>query len=213
MKASVLFETRTDVSFVAANGTVVRYQDYLEGINHALMYFVRNRMLPVEDLRNAAQDVAMRIWEIRETLSPRCKEDCFRYGRTSMVNRVRDAWRAASRGRGDVPLSSMSGEIDEDLFGDGVWADRLVPVAGREYEADTRAVLNDVNAYVDGAIDSLVDAHREVMAMRKQGFSPSEIGEALGCGAEPPYVRIHRAKKALAERLGEDFLRENGICA
>ena len=202
MRTSVLYETRTDASFIAANGTVVRFQDYLEGIKHALIYFAERRMLPVDDLLNAAQDVAMHIWEIRETLTPGCAKDCFRYGHTAMVNRVRDAWRAASRGRGGVPFSEMYPDTD----GDGpVQSVRIAGYRGDEFEADAAVRMEETEMQVRKAMETLGEGYREILRMYLDGYTREEMAEELHLGRSVVHTRLCRAKAALRRALGEDF--------
>lgn len=57
--------------------------------------------------------------------------------------------------------------------------------------------------HVRAAFDDLPDRDREVLALAVwEGLTGEQIGKVLGCTATAARIRLHRARKRLADRLG-----------
>lgn len=67
----------------------------------------------------------------------------------------------------------------------------------------TRPVAVDVLAVVDEALHRLRDEDREILRLVVwEELSHEEVGKVLGCSANAAKIRLHRARRRLADLLG-----------
>lgn len=217
MERIINFATRTDTTFIAANGKTAYLQDFLEGVDKALQGQARRILrkmeeglgdyLSLEDLEDLAMKVCGKIWERRETLTPNSIADCFNYGFVAMQNAVADAYRHGTAAKTDHFSDLWDENGDKDL-------EEVIPmIASEVYNADTKVLTDEANAILDKGIGSLGEAYRKAITLSRYGFTSREIGAILGCGVGASYTKLCNAKKALKKRLGAGVLREYGICA
>lgn len=217
MEKIINFATRTDTTFITANGKTAFLQDFLEGVDKALQGHARRLLrlmkarvkdyLSLEDLEDLAMKASEKIWEKRDTLTPNSVADCFKYGYVAMQNMVVDAYR-----HGKVAKTDHFSDLWDEKSGDEL-EDTIKMVASAVYNADTKVLTEEAESLLDEGIGSLGETYRKVMALNRYGFTSREIGEILGFGAKDSYTKLSKAKASLKERLGADTLREYGICA
>ena len=217
MEKLINFATRTDTTFITANGKTAYLQDFLEGVDKALQGQARRILrlmrrggkdyLSLEDLEDIAMKASEKIWEKRATLTPYSIADCFRYGYVAMQNAVVDAYRHGTVTKTDRFSDLVEGKDGEEL------ENAIKMVASAVYNADAKVLADEAEALLDEGIGSLGETYRKVMALNRHGFTSREIGEILGFGEKSSYTKLSKAKAALKKRLGADTLREYGICA
>ena len=69
------------------------------------------------------------------------------------------------------------------------------------HDPESEAVASDRRSRLRWAVRSLPLPARQVLALSLEGLAQREIGEVLGVSEGNVAVRLHRAKKALRERL------------
>lgn len=79
-------------------------------------------------------------------------------------------------------------------------------VAAPEHAPDEAFSREELERALDGAIRALEPAQREVLVLRDvEGLSAAEVAESLGLSVEAVKSRLHRARKALRDRLAPWF--------
>jgi len=90
----------------------------------------------------------------------------------------------------DEPVETERGEVRRDF-----------PHAGRDPLAEL--IQKESNCILDRAIEQLSPTSRAVFVLRHvEGLSTEETGRVLNLSAQAIKSRLHRARTALAERLG-----------
>ena len=71
-------------------------------------------------------------------------------------------------------------------------------------DQEEQAVVRELAAIVEGAIDALPEMYRTVLVLREvEGMSTSDTAQALGVSEEVVKTRLHRAKRQVRDALDE----------
>ena len=201
------YKTKTGESFVAKDGSAVRYQEIFEGIDRTVQSFGRG-MNP-EDRQDLFQEAALGVVRSHAGFDPEHGHRCPQaYGSMAARNCVKDAFaRAARRG-----ATFSSCEVrDED--GEACIPIRISGYRGDEFEADRALETAEAVAYIEEKILSLNARYRKVIELQRDGLRPRHMAVILGCTPSVASLTLFKARKALARALGAAFLSEYGRCA
>lgn len=199
------YDFTTTATFTTDDGTVVRYQDLLEGAVGEIKNAEYNGYLTEEDAKDAAQDAALKCIKSAPRFDP-AKAKPVTYGiRIGRSCRI-DAWHKAQRfGEtfSDQNVYDEDGELLENRVISGY--------RGNEYDAEQSVISSENLDYIWGCIHSLGAKDRLVAEMIIDGVKPKKIAQVLGCTPDAVSVRWHRVRKTLERQL-RDLLDEYGYC-
>ena len=194
----------TTSTFTTENGTVVSYNDIFESIFKNVI----SRGLSEEDQKDIFQQAAFKAVRSHGTYDPRRGAQPKTWGSRITDNCVKDHYSSASR-RG-LSFSSLEGADD----GDGFLPEEIIgSYRGDEFEADICLRCQEAKSYILDGINSLSETYREVITLKIGGLKDNQIAKALGWKPEKVHMTFFRAKKALARKLGSEFLAEHGFAA
>lgn len=120
-------------------------------------------------------------------------------------------WKAVPRWRGDASLKTFVARVAHNRGATHVIkAVRHLPAVRLDDEVSdggcgpqAHAQGAQANAHLRAAVRALPLALRQPVTLALEGFLQREIAEALGISANNVAVRLHRARKALKDALGE----------
>lgn len=165
---------------------VRRHQDYLFGL--------LRRHLPVSEVPEVAQDSFIKAFE---KLSQLREPGSFRAWLSSLaLRRAIRYWREVSSRR----------EVSSDLGGDGEqdWLEAFMGDEARQRHEDFMR-QREASSVVTWLLDKLKPDDRMVVGLYYAGeHEVAEIGVMLGWSVEKVKVRLHRARKKMAEILREE---------
>ena len=160
----------------------------------AMLRFARRRVRDEDLAEDAVQDALAAALASRESFKG---QSALRTWLIGILNhKIQDAFRRESRYVSVVEADDPAGEADPALerlasAGRQGFGDPLREVAGRRLGEALR-----------GEIDALPAGLREVFALQVlEGASTAETCERLGISEANCWVRLHRARKRLAERM------------
>ena len=200
---------RTEDTFVAANGAVVRYQDIFDGIKKAFVMFASKNgdTIPDSRLQDAMQDAFKRAVKYHAAYDPsrgsNPKGYGYRIGRKVIINLLEDVKAKSEKGIFKVGLTSYNEEDDEYYV-----TPEVEEFRGYEFAADHDLLVAELNERVERALSTLKELYRQPMELCLQGYKTGEIADELDITPEVAWVRLSKARKAFREALGPAFLAE-----
>lgn len=203
------FNTNTTETFTTTDGQTIRYQDIFEGIASYIRVFATRggSGMSDEDLEDLYQNACYKAVKYHESFNPKFASPKT-YGSRIAENCAKDALRGFIRQRDTFTSMEMEGKDGE------VYEPECVAwYRGDEFEADAELRSNEAKSYLEQALDSLNENYRYVLELNRQGLTPKEIAEEIGCTPGAAATLLCRGRKAYAKALGRHFLREYGMCA
>jgi RNA polymerase sigma-70 factor, ECF subfamily len=91
--------------------------------------------------------------------------------------------------------------VSLDAVGEAAGPDRLAPADRPHAGPEQRARGRELEAAVAEALSELPVTQRAIVELRSLGHSAVEIAEMLGLSPANTRVLLHRARRALADRL------------
>lgn len=228
--------TTTNATFTAANGETFRYEDLFDAIKRHVEYHSRTkgRYMREADMEDLFQEIAYKVLRAAHTFDPR-KGSLAAWINRIAINAENDALDEYIR-RTRLPVEKYEESEKEEgyaqqtnRFAERSRARRFAPVtltnkdgevflnpscaslSDREDWADRKVEVRETEEAIDAAVASLSERLRTVIGLARQGMTPKQIAPIIGVSAENASVLLFRARKALEKRMGESFLRENGI--
>ena len=201
--------TYTTDTFTTTDGQTIRYQDIFDGIAAFVQVFAtkNGKGMSDEDLEDLYQTACLKAVKYHESYNPKYASPKT-YGSRIAENCAKDALRAFLRQQGTFTSMEMEGEE-----GDTYEPESVMGYRGDEFEADAELRSNETKSYIEGTMDLLNANYRHILELKRQGLTPKEMAEEIGCTPSVASTLLCRAKKALAKELGAHFLREYGMCA
>jgi RNA polymerase sigma factor (sigma-70 family) len=217
--------TATNETITTKNGSIVRFEDILEGIrkNVEIYGFNGGRDLSDEDLEDIFQTAATKAWRSVTGFDPdKCHSYPQAYGYKIALLAERDAYKKVMTYRAN--FTSLSAVKSKNK--DGKEYDLLdVPTLKGKYKssefdarrctqsAESDIVSRENMSYIMDAMDSLNERYRTVIRLKAEGYKPREIAEMTGETPEVVTTTLFRARQAMKKALGPEFLSEFGLCA
>ena len=195
----------TTATFTTENGTVVSYQDLLDGAIGEIRGAEYKGYLTEEDARDVAQDAALKCILSAPNYNP-AKAKAITYGSQIGKSCRIDAWhRAQQFGEtfSDRMVYDKDGELLENRTIAGYWDD--------EYDVEQSVISGENLDRIWECIYSLGNKDRQIAEMIINGLKPKKIAQVLGCTPDAVSVRWHRVRKTLEHQL-RDLLDEYGCC-
>lgn len=195
----------TTATFTTENGTIVSYQDLLNGAVGEIKGAEYKGYLTEEDAKDAAQDAALKCIKSASKFDPaKAKAVTYgiRIGRSCRIN----AWHKAQQfGEtfSDQEVYDEDGELLENRT--------IAGYRGDEYDVEQSIISGENLDYIWRCIYSLGAKDRQVAEMIIDGLKPKKIAQVLGCTPDAVSVRWHRARKTLERQL-RGLLDEYGYC-
>lgn len=200
--------THTNETFTTKSGKQVRYQDIFVGIDKEVSRYGQRggRDLVKEDIDDLRQDAFKKAIVSKGSYDPEKCHGCPEaYGYSIAVRCERDAYKKAVR-----RASTFTPYEVQDEDGENYIPTQFSSYRSDEFEADRDLETEEALSYINGKIASLGKNQREVLELSIQGIKPQKIAKILGCSPNAVSSRLCRAKQALAEALGAEFLSEYG---
>lgn len=198
--------THTNDTFTTINGKTVRFEDIFVAIDeevtrygHRNNFRIREGVLFLEDLDDIRQDACMKAVVSQRAYNP--EKGCPQAYGCGIAKRCETT--AFQKSLRRMPMVNMDPEEESD-----------VP-CGDEYEADRQLESKENLSFIQDKISGLNESYRTVLELCIKGCKPQKMAFILGCTPGAASSRLFKARKALAEALGADFLSEHGykLCA
>lgn len=198
--------THTNDTFTTINGKTVRFEDIFVAIDeevtrygHRNNFRIREGVLFLEDLDDIRQDACMKAVVSQRAYNP--EKGCPQAYGCGIAKRCETT--AFQKSLRRMPMVNMDPEEESD-----------VP-CGDEYEADHQLESKENLSFIQDKISGLNESYRTVLELCIKGCKPQKMASILGCTPGAASSRLFKARKALAEALGADFLSEHGykLCA
>ena len=192
--------THTNDTFTTINGKTVRFEDIFVAIDEEVTRygFRGGRGMSREDLEDLRQDACKKAVVSKGSYDPVKSHDCPQaYG-----------YMIAKRCEINAFQKLIKAMPTEDV-------ETISESCGEEYEADRQLESSENLSFIQDRISGLNESYRTVLELCIQGCKPKKMASILGCTPGAASSRLFKARKALAEALGADFLSEHGykLCA
>ena len=201
-------KTRTNATFTAANGETVSYDEIFDSIRKSVEVFGKSkgRVLSAQDLEDIFQDSVYKALKYSASYNP-AKSQPQTWGSRIARNCYVDAVQRNVKEQkwvSSLTVYDKDGkEIDQDSISEYA--------ADGCYDADSETESHEALNRIEMAIDSLSENYRFILSLQRKGMKPKKMAEEIGCPAGVVYTLLCRARKALKEELGWEFLAEYGI--
>ena len=178
-------------------------ENWISQYHEYLVRFALQRISDYGTAEDLVQDTFLAGWNGRKNFRGDCTERTWLTG--ILRNKVIDHYRKTGR-RPSVLTTDLDGAFDNENGAKSTWLDRradertdLQPVASVE----RHEFMTDLS----DAVDQLPEAMGRAFRMREmEGYSTDEIINLLNISKGNLWVLIHRAKQALSEELGGNWL-------
>ena len=188
-------KTHTNDTFTTSNGKTVRYEDIFVAIDEEVTRygFKGGCGMSREDLDDLRQDAFRKAVVSKGSYDPEKSHDCPQaYG-----------YKIAKRCEINAFQKLVKAMPTEDI-------ETIFESCGEEYEADRRLESKENLSYIQDKISSLNESYRTVLELCIKGYKPKKMASILGCTPGAASSRLFKARAALAEALGADFMSQNG---
>ena len=186
---------QTSDTFTTKSGAAVRFEDIFEGISKEISRYryKGGRHLSDEEIEDLRQEAFKKAIISIGSYDPERSFGCPQaYGYAVARNCEKNVFRKTAKR--DSVLSSQMTECE----------------GGEEFSSDRELTSKEAVSYIKDKIATLPDNQRKVLELSIQGVEPERISQILGCSQNAVYSRLCRAKQALTEALGKEFLSEYG---
>lgn len=192
--------THTNDTFTSINGKTVRFEDIFVAIDEEVTRygFRGGHGMSREDLEDLRQDACKKAVVSKGSYDPAKSHDCPQaYG-----------YMIAKRCEINAFQKLIKAMPTEDV-------ETISESCGEEYEADRQLESMENLSFIQDKISGLNESYRTVLELCIKGCKPQKMASILGCTPGAASSRLFKARKALAEALGADFLSEHGykLCA
>ena len=192
--------THTNDTFTTINGKTVRFEDIFVAIDEEVTRygFRGGQGMTREDLEDLRQDACKKAVASKGSYDPAKSHDCPQaYG-----------YMIAKRCEINAFQKLIKAMPTEDV-------ETISESCGEEYEADRQLESKENLSFIQDKISGLNESYRTVLELCIKGCKPQKMASILGCTPGAASSRLFKARKALAEALGADFLSEHGykLCA
>ena len=160
-----------------------------------------------EDLEDLIQDTVYKAVKYWNSFDP-SKSHLGTWVSRIARNCWNDAYRKEMRRLGIFePLVSENKEGDEFI-------DSEIEFAAGGYSADRELESREAVDRINSVVDSLPENQGYILSLSaNEGLKPRHMAEQIGCSAGAASTLLCRARKAVAKRLGKDFLADHGFAA
>ncbi len=189
---------QTNATFTTKCGTAVRYEDIFEGISKEISrYRYKGGInLSDEDIEDMRQEAFKKAIISIGSYDPEKSFGCPQaYGYAVARNCEKNVFRKTVKR--DSVFSSQATECE----------------GGEGFSSDRELTSKEAVSYIKDKMATLPHNQRKVLELSIQGVEPERISQILGCSQNAVYSRLCRARQALAEALGNEFLSEYGYGA
>lgn len=192
--------THTNDTFTTTGGKTVRFEDIFVAIDEEVTRygFRGGHGMSREDLEDLRQDACKKAVVSKGSYDPAKSHDCPQaYG-----------YMIAKRCEINAFQKLIKAMPTEDV-------ETISESCGEEYEADRQLESKENLSFIQDKISGLNESYRTVLELCIKGCKPQKMASILGCTPGAASSRLFKARKALAEALGADFLSEHGykLCA
>ena len=192
--------THTNDTFTTINGKTVRFEDIFVAIDEEVTRygFRGGQGMTREDLEDLRQDACKKAVVSKGSYDPAKSHDCPQaYG-----------YMIAKRCEINAFQKLVKAMPTEDV-------ETISESCGEEYGADLQLESKENLSFIQDKISGLNESYRTVLELCIKGCKPQKMASILGCTPGAASSRLFKARKALAEALGADFLSEHGykLCA
>lgn len=212
--------THTNDTFTTINGKTVRFEDIFVAIDEEVTRygFRGGHGMTREDLEDLRQDACTKAVVSKGSYDPAKSHDCPQaYGYMIAKRCEINAFQKLQKGKPKVQKDEEEEEQDKNQPKRQVM---YVPrtndeSCGDEYGADRQLESKENLSFIQDKISGLNESYRTVLELCIKGCKPQKMASILGCTPGAASSRLFKARKALAEALGADFLSEHGykLCA
>lgn len=163
--------------------------------------------MSVEDLEDLTQDTIYKVLGRWNTYDPTRSKLSTWVGVIAKSCYFDALKREMKRNALFTPLESYNRDGDE-------YIDSAIEFAASGYEADREVESKESLSRICNVVDSLPENQRYILKLHvDEEMKPKQMAEHIGCTANAAATHLHRARKIVKRRLGDDFLEENGIAA
>ncbi|MCQ2116177.1 MAG: sigma-70 family RNA polymerase sigma factor [Bacteroidales bacterium] len=184
---------KTSATFTSINGKTVRFEDVYYGIDRQLGYVTKSGFIRKDEADDIFQDAALKASLISDSYDD-TKSSPKTFGSMIAWSLVKDLGR--KRGR-CLSLSDLVTEEESDEYANGRFF-----IASSQYESDYELCREHLAKEIEDALASLSEPNFRIIGMLGNGYEAEEIADELGVTVPTAYVRISRARRAFAARLG-----------
>lgn len=189
--------TPANCTFTTKSGKTVNCMPIFEGIvNQVGAYATEGgKDMSVEDLEDIRQDAFKKALTSCGAFDPEKSNGCPQaYGASISRRLERDAFRKANARK--ARFSSLD--------------DLSYEMGGEAQGADSVLESSEAVSYILRKLSKMGENHRTILEMARQDCTADEIAEMLGCSLNAVYIRLHKARKAFAAALGQEFMSRCG---
>ena len=200
--------TNANSSFTTANGKTVNCKSIFDAIEKSVEIKGGRHvgLLEEDQLKDVKQDAIKKALEKLDTFDP-SKSRPQTWAGTIGRNTLNDAVDSRVRRLGrPTPLEYRTPEGEEYIT-------PKVELAAGGCAADREIESKEACQIIENAIASLTDSYRRIILLAMRGKQPKQIAKILGCTPADARTLLCRARKALKEKLGREFLADYGYAA
>jgi RNA polymerase sigma-70 factor (ECF subfamily) len=185
-----LVERARGKDFAAFEALLERYEDK---VFRLAFRFVRNE----SEAKEILQDTFLSIWRKLDTFKGESQFSSwvYRVAANASLMRLRSQRRHPEISTEDLPPGFLDNYSNMSSGGEN-WAKR----------PDDQLQSGELRRHIQAAVDALPDLYRTVFLVRDiEGLSTEETAELMGISIPTVKTRLHRARIALREAIGEYF--------
>lgn len=206
--------TPASCTFTTKSGKTVNCKPIFEGIaNQVGAYAIKGGQdMPIEDLEDLRQDAFLKSLTSFESFDPERPNGCPQaYGARISCNLERDAFRKGNARKARFTSLEYLQERDarsKENTRKGRFSN--LDGYGEAPGPDSMLESRETVSFVLRKLSKMGENHRMILDMARQGCTAEEIAETLGCSLNAVYIRLHKARKAFAAALGQEFMSRYG---
>ena len=194
-------------SFTAMGGETVPYSELFDAILTSVEVYGRSggKEMTADELKDLSQDSTYKAVRYAYTFDP-CKAKLQTWASRIVGNAARDAFARSMRAKETFTSLEYRFSVKDSDQNQTHYDYCLEFSASGSYATDFEAEYNEAEVIIEGAIDSLNERYATIIRLTRDGMSPSEIADELGCPASVVCTVLCRARKALLRKLGPSYL-------
>lgn len=158
-----------------------------------------------EVLQDLTQDIEVKVLSAWDRFDP-SKSKLETWVSRIATNCIRDAYKSEmKRASRFVSLESCNRDGDE-------YIDSAIELAVSGYEADRDIESREAQGCIQDAWDSLPEKQGYILSLYvDEELKPRQIASVVGLSSQAVSSQLFKARKNVAESLGEEFLTDNGL--
>ena len=158
-----------------------------------------------EVLQDLTQDIEVKVLSAWDRFDP-SKSKLETWVSRIATNCIRDAYKSEmKRASRFVSLESRNRDGDE-------YIDSAIELAVSGYEADRDIESREAQGRIQDAWDSLPEKQGYILSLSvDEELKPRQIASVVGLSSQAVSSQLFKARKNVAESLGEEFLTDNGL--